>query len=211
MSPSTTLLLLAFSFATASQAQVGVNNANPEQALDVGGKVKIGDDAAAPTAGTLRFDDTAEAFEGYDGTAWRSLTAGGGLPTSGAYPISSEVFQLTPASSLSMRFLAAGVINAFTPPAGKFFIVTHIVVGLRTNQIAADPSYSTFLSVEQGTRTLQQFPIYAIDGAAQEFTSGLAPLFVIAPGQSLRMTNQQSSAGSVYARVQGFLVDDLNY
>ena len=44
---------LALALAASLHAQVGVNNADPEQALDVGGKLKIADDTEAPSKGTL--------------------------------------------------------------------------------------------------------------------------------------------------------------
>ena len=55
---------------------VGIGTASPTQKLDVAGKIKVGDSAATPTAGTIRW--TGSDFEGYDGTQWVSLTSTGG-------------------------------------------------------------------------------------------------------------------------------------
>ena len=41
--------------------------------LDVDGRIKVGDNSEAPTAGEIRW--TGDDFEGYDGSAWVSLTS----------------------------------------------------------------------------------------------------------------------------------------
>lgn len=67
--------------------RVGVNETIPEATLDVGGAIKIGSDVSAPEAGTIRWNESSQDFEGYTGSAWLSLTKnteGGGwghLPT----------------------------------------------------------------------------------------------------------------------------------
>jgi len=83
-------------------AQVGVNTDMPEQALDVNGKLAIGDDNEAPTEGTLRYNATDQVFEGFDGTEWTSLTnepnlSNGGSIPAGAIPVygSSTAYLLT--------------------------------------------------------------------------------------------------------------------
>jgi len=56
---------------------VGIGTTRPpNQKLDVAGKIKISDDNATPTAGTIRWTGTD--FEGYNGSEWKSLTAQGG-------------------------------------------------------------------------------------------------------------------------------------
>jgi len=51
--------------------------------LDVGGKIKVGNDAVAPDAGTIRWTGTD--FEGYMGGDWVSLTGAGLVCTSFTY------------------------------------------------------------------------------------------------------------------------------
>ena len=53
---------------------VGIGTASPQAKLDVAGKIKVGDDSVSPTAGVIRW--TGSDFEGYDGSAWKSLTSG---------------------------------------------------------------------------------------------------------------------------------------
>jgi hypothetical protein len=69
------LSLLLFLFVTCSlQAQnVGIGTTNPRQKLDVAGAVKIGNTSDA-LSGTIRWNGANADFEGYNGTAWKSLT-----------------------------------------------------------------------------------------------------------------------------------------
>src|SRR3990167_8733858 len=62
------------------QNNVGIGTVSPSAKLDVAGnvnvagKIKVGNDSVSPTAGTIRW--TGSDFEGYDGSAWKSLTSG---------------------------------------------------------------------------------------------------------------------------------------
>jgi hypothetical protein len=67
--------LLWYAITLHSQGNVGVGTNTPTQKLHVNGKVKVGDDAAAPSAGTIRWNATKSDFEGFNGTEWLSLTA----------------------------------------------------------------------------------------------------------------------------------------
>lgn len=55
-----------------SSGNVGVSTTTPSQRLTVDGKIKIGNDTATATAGTIRWSGSD--FEGFDGTQWLSLT-----------------------------------------------------------------------------------------------------------------------------------------
>lgn len=50
--------------------RVGIGVWDANQKLDVNGKLKIGDDAAPPSEGTMRYNNTNKTFEGFDGTDW---------------------------------------------------------------------------------------------------------------------------------------------
>jgi FG-GAP repeat len=63
-----------------SVGKFGIGTATPVQKLEVNGKIKLGDDAEVPVAGTIRWNDTEKDFEGYTGTAWVSLTKAGVPP-----------------------------------------------------------------------------------------------------------------------------------
>ena len=67
----------------ALNGNVGIGTVSPSAKLDVAGKIKVGDDSVSPTAGTIRW--TGSDFEGYDGSVWKSLTAGVGETTAPGY------------------------------------------------------------------------------------------------------------------------------
>ncbi len=60
-----------------NSVNVGIGTSIPNAKLDVAGAIKIGNTAAVtPAAGTIRWNDATEDFEGYTGTQWKSLTKG---------------------------------------------------------------------------------------------------------------------------------------
>ena len=61
-----------------SGGETGFGTTNPSQRVHVNGKLKIGDDAKAPSEGTIRYNAVKKSFEGYDGTKWINL--GGSSP-----------------------------------------------------------------------------------------------------------------------------------
>jgi hypothetical protein len=52
---------------------VGIGTNNPTQKLDVQGKLKIGDDSQTPEEGIIRFNNSTNNFEGYNGSEWVSM------------------------------------------------------------------------------------------------------------------------------------------
>lgn len=61
-----------------SEGETGFGTSSPSQKVHINGKLKIGDDAKAPTEGTIRYNSSNQSFEGYDGTRWVKL--GGSSP-----------------------------------------------------------------------------------------------------------------------------------
>lgn len=53
---------------------IGIGTVTPAQKFAINGKLEIGDDTAAPSPGTIRFNSTNNDFEGWNGTQWLSLT-----------------------------------------------------------------------------------------------------------------------------------------
>lgn len=54
--------------------KVGINTSKPQAALDVSGRIKLGDTSEQPSAGSIRWNNAIKDFEGYNGTIWLSLT-----------------------------------------------------------------------------------------------------------------------------------------
>ncbi len=70
------LLLGGIVFYTGIQAQnVGIGTSNPTEKLEVNGGLKIGNSSQA-SPGTIRWNNTKNDFEGYNGNGWVSLTGG---------------------------------------------------------------------------------------------------------------------------------------
>ena len=64
-----------------SDGNVGIGTTNALALLDVNGRLRVSDDASTPQIGQIRWNNTDDDFEGYDGTIWRSLT---GIPPQGS-------------------------------------------------------------------------------------------------------------------------------
>lgn len=60
----------------AEGSKVGIKTNTPKASLEVAGKIKLGDDALAPQAGTIRWNADTKDFEGYDGSEWISFSKG---------------------------------------------------------------------------------------------------------------------------------------
>ena len=70
------LVLLAIQIITQAQ-NVGIGTTTPQQKLDVNGAVKIGSNGnTAPSAGTIRWNQEKNIFEGYNGAQWIDFTGG---------------------------------------------------------------------------------------------------------------------------------------
>uniref|UniRef100_UPI00404780A3 hypothetical protein n=2 Tax=Mariniflexile sp. TaxID=1979402 RepID=UPI00404780A3 len=211
--------ILAFFMILSMSAQVGVNNPNPEQALDVNGKVKLANDAIAPSAGTMRYDATSSDFEGYNGTRWNSFTQSrsSGLP-SNAVPVHGyNIYNVARNTRKSLTFKNWQTGTTFqTPPEGKFLIVTSVYSYLQStstvNQIygfniGVSPRIDNFPEVGDAFLTLFS------DRLTPPLVGDGAPLFVLLPGEYITVSNNvfNFNFDSLYVTVRGFLVDDLDY
>ncbi|MBK9734253.1 MAG: hypothetical protein IPO92_04505 [Saprospiraceae bacterium] len=54
--------------------KVGINTDTPQEALDVNGKIKVGNDNTPSTTGSIRFNPETKDFEGFDGNDWVPFT-----------------------------------------------------------------------------------------------------------------------------------------
>ncbi|OAV43154.1 hypothetical protein [Lewinella sp. 4G2] len=224
--------LFAFLFLTVSIslcAQVGVNNSNPSQALDVNGKIQVSDDNTPAEKGTIRFNDATDEFEGYDGTEWKilSLEKSSGAPSD---PIAytgrtvNSVFRDSNGNVIptDCRLYQTGNVqsgapsNFITVPSGKHFLVTMLWVednGI-TNQANADDLYDVTISAPvsgSSTRFANSVRLVGRVGDSKFLIGDQTnPIIIMRPGDRFRIFNESSDT-RVNINVRGFLVDELDF
>jgi hypothetical protein len=74
--------------------KVGINTTTPEEALDVNGRIKVGDisPTSPNTEGAIRYNAGNKDFEGWNGIAWLSLTkSGNGWGNQSVYENESQI------------------------------------------------------------------------------------------------------------------------
>lgn len=85
-------------------AQIGIGTQQPQATLDVNGTLKIGAVAnGIPAKGTIRWNDIKNDFEGFNGSAWVSLT---GL--SGAWGSKTQYVNEYDASNVLLQYNSQG-------------------------------------------------------------------------------------------------------
>ncbi|OAV46164.1 hypothetical protein [Lewinella sp. 4G2] len=217
------ITLLAIFVSVVLSAQVGVNNSNPQQTLDVNGKIKVGNDGATPTAGTMRFNVLSGEFEGYDGAEWKvlSLEKSGGAPSEPEYYSGETNFIRVGESfsSLILRRARTGGSNpsSFTTvPTGRYFIVTHVNIldnngtsSLERMDVDMSAITGSNGSPRQGTRLRYAMSNHDTRPIIGSLSS---PVMILRGGEQMRFSNRSlSSQTTVNVVVRGFLVDDLDY
>ncbi|HEX2628913.1 MAG TPA: hypothetical protein VHM26_07875 [Chitinophagaceae bacterium] len=105
-----------------AQNNVGVGTTSPTQRLHVNGKIKVGDDVASPSAGTIRWNAARSDFEGFNGNEWLSLTQGKQAGTIGGLP--GEIGQLVDYNAgPAPQQLASGQYGSTVDISGEWAVV----------------------------------------------------------------------------------------
>lgn len=181
------LLLLSFLCFGDLTAQVGINNDNPSQALDVGGKIKVGDDEISPVAGTIRYNRVTKTFEGYDGTEWSVFNPEGDGGGSGDVPASGTVVSANVNTFSSTSFVSwsnnpdGGTFTSV--PAGRTLYVTYINV---TN--SGSPYQFLLYATDQNDQPLVRTEFRVVDSNPvrnQIFSEPNGHLIVVPSGHNL--------------------------
>ncbi len=121
--------------------ETGFGTTNPSQKVHINGKLKIGNDATAPSEGTIRYDSASKTFQGYDGTKWINLGGSGPFGTTTTFNFPDASYPLTITGEQITAIQAYG---------------NHIAVRSRTSVPSGIPNVSTFqiyleLYTQQGT------------------------------------------------------------
>ncbi|WP_445732577.1 hypothetical protein [Mariniflexile sp.] len=202
-------------------SQVGVNTSTPQQALDVNGKVQIGDDSTPETNGTMRYNTTKSDFEGYNGAGWQSFTQSkNGLPSNAKMVfgrLNSLEHNSFPEYVSFYDEKGTEVIKDFLFK-GKYLLITHISISPSSlNDILEEATFYS-ISISYGPNIEKLSGKYT-GGTLYQSDAGYAPLGIIEDGDALSITNSVISLPSGYKQfesgidiyVVGILVDDLDF
>lgn len=223
------ILPLLFCFALCSltaTAQVGVNNNDPEQTLDVAGKVKISDDATAPSNGTIRYNETAGTFEGFTNGQWEVLNKS--AMADRPIPVTLAMFNTQPSTTWEAMdyvdfhgnpnlFLNNGENDRRAVPPGYLLVIDMIeVMGMARN---ADEQFRINMcgsranqSPVDGRVNPQVYISGSSKGGNVTLGTGRAPIIVLQAGEQLVFLNNSVSSNTDGVRMlaTGFLVQDLD-
>ena len=227
--PHSFTLLAALCAASTLAAQVGVNNADPEQALDVGGKVKIADDAEAPSEGTLRYNAAEGDFEGYTDEGWEDLNGAPesnptgvqtrllrmwNLPPDGEYYILGDRANEPQVGSTEIFMQDGSFTSELRVPQGKVLLVDNIVV---TGLGGANDLFDVRIAETDerpGSQVFPNNPIHYLAGTTAggpaQSSANHMPLLVVRSGKSVCVSNNARSTQNVWVTVYGILVDDTD-
>lgn len=211
-----TLQLILILGALYVQAQVGINTETPNQMLSVNGKVELGDDAVAPTEGTLRFNAAETDFEGYAGGEWQSMTGRSFFPKNAVPYYGFLHFPPGPGQIVNIIFAIDPIDleNWQTVPTNKYLIITSVTLqpnDLYPNdpvqflKIGPKSPYGNFPDLNRAI--LVAVKAHQINRLVGE--NGF--LFILHPGEKLVLQNYQSNSQIWTASVTAFLVDDLEF
>ncbi|WP_020571582.1 hypothetical protein [Neolewinella persica] len=200
-------LLLLFSFLCLGDlsAQVGINNPTPSQALDVGGKIKVGDDEIAPVAGTIRYNRVAKTFEGYDGAEWSVFNPeeddGSNPLPSGTVLTAIANFQFGNEGVITVSWYDVNSNTSFTKvPPGRTLHVSYL--NFRSfgdpYQFVLEPKRSPSQRIEEGILTATD----TNPESNQEFNDPNGFLLVVPSGGQLDVRRFN---GSSHVYLRGFL------
>lgn len=215
------ILSTVITISTDAYSQVGINTNTPQQALDVNGRIQVGDDpTAADTEGALKYNQTTNNLEGYAQGQWQSLTGGSNVPT-GAELVVCRITDLdNDSSAFAATFTnkdGVAVVNTAVP-SGKFLLITHISLTPVSlfDFDTEEPFYSLRFQFGTFSNRLDVSGKYT-GGTLYQNQAGYSPIAVVDSGQSLQITNFLLSSGfeqfdaGLDVFITGFLVDDLNF
>jgi len=145
---------------TTTSRIVGVKTPNPEEALDVNGRIKLTDDVSNPTPtnpGVIRWNETTADFEGYNGSVWVSLTKNDNAGGWGSSSVSEN--QVSVASD--------GAVDDYLGFSVSISGDTAIVGAYRDDD-NSNNSGSAYIFKRVGTIWTEQTKLTASDGAADD-------------------------------------------
>lgn len=204
-------------------AQVGVNNNDPEQTLDVNGKVKIGNDDTTPSDGTVRYNDIEEDFQGYADGEWQSLTKSNSptvdLPIPAIYTsfdVPSDGIWSVDEIDMRETWGNSAIRTSFTDfavPPGYMFVVDQIcIIGRDGSGADKDAFFYSGIRRQNSAGNPINPQIY-ISGNRSEGPACIQgsrnPVMILSPGQQFEALNGNESEANIRVLISGAFVTDL--
>lgn len=147
---------------SAPAGRVGVNTGSPAATLDVAGEIRLGDAQRPPVAGMIRWNPSTSDFEGYNGTAWVSLTQSNAA--------AGQWGQVAPSTIQENTKLVASDGDAGDGFGSAVSINgDYAIIGASADRINGNNNQgSAYIFVRQGNTWVQQAKIAAADGSADD-------------------------------------------
>lgn len=159
-----TTAVLLFLVTTIFSQNVGIGTNNPIEKLDVNGGIKIGA-TTNTTKGTIRWNETKNDFEGYNGTAWVSLTG-----SKGTWGSTIDYVHESTASDIRLQFNVGGDDIGNHLGSGLALINNYLLAGAHRDYdlsgTVEDAGSVRILKKENGIWKPQQ-PLWAPGNAAR--------------------------------------------
>jgi hypothetical protein len=153
----TILISICLNVSVYSQ-NVGIGTSSPSEALDVNGAIKIGANSAPGTqAGTIRWNEETQDFEGFTGTKWKSLTR---EKEFGKRKIVSTETQKITASDAAISDAFGQIVSISGDVA---------IVGARNDDDGGTSSGSAYVFVRSDSKWRELTKLKASDGAEVDF------------------------------------------
>lgn len=218
MKTQLTFYALLISFLTF--AQVGVNTDTPSQALDVNGRIQVGEDGSSTEEeGIIRYNSTAQDLEGFANGQWQSLTSHSigknveyvqlyhfGLPQNGQWVAPNQVQKYNSSNGIGTT------VGNLPVPSGKILVIDQICVTAE----GTGPSNEFYAGIREATSDNNGVnPQIYITGSSINgnkcLNANKAPLLVISAGNTLQVVNTTSSVAGFEVRffITGFYVNNL--
>lgn len=141
---------------------VGIGTTTPNQKLDINGKLKLADDNMSPSKGTIRWNETAQDFEGFDGIQWLSLTQTNNTSSSTSTVWPSDCSTTGTIGDYAMASATDGVANDQFGQSVSIFGNT-AAIGVRQDD---GQKGAVFIYNKTSQGWVESFKIVAGDGAS---------------------------------------------
>ncbi len=195
-----------------SYSQIGINVEEPNQTLDVGGKIKIGTDGRTPTGGTIAYVASAGDFWGYTDDGYKSFTQKGGFLPTNPVPLTGFSPNLNPGFIQYCTLHTWDGTAYATVPTGKKFIITGLYPTAAT-PTSANEYFNLEFMASLGNTPINhsRIRISGYDNIVRYFSGDAAPLIVLNEGERLRAYGVTDSMLAMNVAIRGFMVDNLVY